>query len=124
MRFGTTDSDAPIEQFDLTDFCVIKSHAIIFAKHELARRKRSTHSILFQTPLLTTSLEPTNVIKVQRQRISNVGDNRTETEFYQVTKINHSSAGVSTVEAVHFPVNASNVSLISNDVVNGTFTVI
>jgi hypothetical protein len=124
VRFSAADADSPVEQFDLTDFCAIEDHAIIFAKHELARRKRSTHSISFQTPLLTTSLAPTDVIKVQRQRISNVGDNRTEVEWYQVTKVNHSSAGVSTVEAVHFPVNASSVSLISDDVLNGTFTVI
>tara|TARA_Y100000004_G_scaffold165059_1_gene195637 strand:- start:1746 stop:3695 length:1950 start_codon:yes stop_codon:yes gene_type:complete len=124
VRFSAADTDSPVEQFDLTEFCAIRNHAIIFAKHELARRKRSTHSISFQTPLLTTNLAPTDVIKVQRQRISSVGDNRTEVEWYQVTKVNHSSAGVSTVEAVHFPVNASSVSLISNDVLNGTFTVI
>tara|TARA_A100001201_G_scaffold31041_1_gene33570 strand:+ start:2758 stop:4716 length:1959 start_codon:yes stop_codon:yes gene_type:complete len=124
VRYGTTDADAPVEQFDLTDFCVVQSHAEIFAKHELARRKHSTHSISFQTPLLTTSLAPTDVIKVQRQRISTVGDNRTETEWYQVTSINHSSSGVSTVQAVHFPVNGSSVSKISDDVLNGTFTVV
>jgi hypothetical protein len=124
VRYGTTDADAPVEQFDLTDFCVVQAHAEIFAKHELARRKHSTHSISFQTALLTTSLAPTDVIKVQRQRISSVGDNRTETEWYQITSINHSSSGVSTVQAVHFPVNGSSVSKISDDVVNGTFTVV
>ena len=123
VRYSTADADAPVEQFDLTEFCAIRDHAIIFAKHELARRKHSTHSVSFQTPLLTTGLAPTDVVKIQRQRKNNVGDDRTETEWYQVTKINHSSAGVSTIEAVHFPVNGSNVSLISDDVLNGTYTV-
>lgn len=124
VRYGTTDADAPVEQFDLTEFCVVKAHAEIFAKHELARRKHSTHSISFQTPLLTSGLAPTDVIKVQRQRITSVGDDRTETEWYQITSIDHSSSGVSTIEAVHFPVNGSSVSKISDDVLNGTFTVV
>ena len=112
------------DKFDLTEFCAIRDHAIIFAKHELARRKNSTHSISFQTPLLTTGLAPTDVIKIQRQRISSAGDNRTETEWYQVNKINHSSAGISTIEAVHFPVNGSNVAEISDDVLNGTYVIV
>lgn len=124
VRFSTTDADAPIEQFDLTEFCAIRDHAIIFAKHELARRKHTTHSISFQTPLLATGLAPTDVIKIQRQRISSAGDNRTETEWYQVNKINHSSAGISTIEAVHFPVNGSNVAEISDDVLNGTYVIV
>ena len=124
VRFSTTAADAPIEQFDLSEFCGIRDHAVVFAKHELSRRKRSTHSISFQTPLLTNNLAPTDVIKIVRERISSAGDNRSGSEFYQVTKINHSSAGVSTVEAVHFPVDGSNVSLISDDVLNGSFTII
>lgn len=124
VRYGTTNADAPVEQFDLTEFCVVQAHAEKFAKHELARRKHSTHSIQFETPLVTTGLEPTDIIKIQRQRITSVGDDRTETDHYQITRIEHSANGVTGIEAVHFPLNASNVSKISDDVVNGTFTVV
>ncbi len=123
VRFTGTSSDAPIEQFDMTDFCTNSEHADIFAKYELSRRKHSTHSISFDVPLLTTSLIPTQIIKVQRQRINTAGDDRSEIEWYQLTNVEHTSDGVTSISATHFPVNGSNVSKISNDVVNTTFEV-
>ena len=123
VRYPATASDAPVEQFDMTDCCTSADHAKLFGKYILATRKYSTHSISFQTPLITTDLIPTQIIKVQRQRITSTGDDRTETEWYQVTDIKHSTDGVSTISATHFPVDGSNVAEISDDVVNGTFTV-
>lgn len=123
VRYPATASDAPVEQFDMTDCCTSADHAKLFGKYILATRKYSTHSISFQTPLITTDLIPTQIIKVQRQRITSTGDDRTETEWYQVTDIKHSTAGISTISATHFPVDGSDVAEISDDVVNGTFTV-
>ena len=65
VRFSTTTNDAPTEQFDMSDFCVNVNHAILYAKFELSRRKHSTHSISFSSPLITTSLIPTNIFKFQ-----------------------------------------------------------
>jgi hypothetical protein len=124
VRYGSTSIDSPTEQWDMGDFCTDPEHAVKYAKLELAKRKYSTHNISFSTPLLTTSLLPCDVIKVQRQRRSSAGDDRTETNYYQVTAVFHSSDGVTDIEASHFPLNGSNVSEISNDVVNGTFTVL
>jgi hypothetical protein len=124
VRFSTTANDAPTEQFDMTDFCTNQEHAEIYAKYELSRRKHSTHTISFDVPLLTTSLIPTQIIKVQRQRINTTGDDRTEIETYQVTSIEHASDGTTSILAMHFPVNGSGVSLISNDVVNTAFEVV
>lgn len=123
VRYPATASDAPVEQFDMTDCCTSADHAKLFGKYILASRKYSTHSISFQTPLITTNLIPTQIIKVQRQRITSTGDDRTETDWYQVTDIKHTTAGVSTISATHFPVDGSDVAEISDDVVNGTFTV-
>lgn len=123
VRYPATASDAPVEQFDMTDCCTSADHAKLFGKYILATRKYSTHSISFQTPLITTDLIPTQIIKVQRQRITSTGDDRTETEWYQVTDIKHSTQGISTISATHFPVDGSDVAEISDDVVNGTFTV-
>jgi len=92
--------------------------------YELARRTISTHSISFKTPLLTSGLLPTQIIRVTRQRISSAGDNRTETDWYQVTAIKHESDGTSSIDAMHFPVDGSNIARISDEVVNGTFEVI
>jgi hypothetical protein len=124
VRYVGTDANAPTEQFDMTDFCASAAHATVYGKYELARRKYSVHTISFSTALLTTSLIPTQIIKVQRQRINSRGDNRTEIEWYQVTNVKHNSAGVTSISAIQFPVNGSDIAIINNEVVNGTFEVI
>lgn len=124
VRFSTTANDAESEQFDLTDFCATEAHAQLFGKYQLALRRHSSHSITFQTPLLTTSLTVTDVIKLQRQRINSIGDDRAESDHYQITSIDHELNGVTTITAMHFPLNGSSVSKISNEVVNGTFTTV
>jgi len=124
VRYSGVSLDAPIEQFDMSDFCSNRNHAIIYAKHFLARRRYSVHSIEFETALDTTGLIPTSIIRVQKRRISSAGDNRTETEYYQITAIDHSTFGSSRIEASQFPVHGSNVPTISNEVLNGTFTVV
>ena len=121
VSFTTTALDAPIEQFDMTDFCVTGGHAKMYGKYELAKRKFSTHSISFQTALITTGLKPTDIIKIQRQRISSQGDNRAEIEWYQVTGISYGTDGSSTIEAEHFPVNSSDIAEISNSIINDSF---
>jgi hypothetical protein len=124
VRYPGTDSNAPTQQFDMTDFCTSAAHATLYGKYELARRKFSTHTISFTTPLLTTSLLPTQIIKIQRQRVNSRGDNRQEIEWYQVTDVKHSSAGITGISAAQFPVDGSDIAKISNEVVNGTFEVI
>lgn len=124
VRYGGVSLDAPVEQFDMSDFCSNRNHAIMYAKHFLARRRYSVHSIEFETPLNTIGLIPTNIIRVQKQRISSAGDNRTETEYYQITSIDHNIDGTTSIEASQFPVHGSSVPTISNEVVNGTFTVV
>jgi hypothetical protein len=86
--------------------------------------RQDSHSISFQTALITTGLKPTDVIKIQRQRISSRGDNRTEIEWYQITGISYGTDGGSTIEAEHFPVSGSDIAEISNSIVNGSFRVL
>ena len=124
IRLSTVSNDAPVEQIDMTDCCTSEAHADLYAKYVLAKRKHSTHSISFETPLVTSSLSILDVIKVQRQRQNSVGDDRTEIEYYQVTSLSHESDGVTAIGAIHFPLNASNISKISNEVLTGSFTTI
>ena len=124
VRFSTTTLDAPTEQFDMSDFCADVNHAILYAKYELSRRKHTTHNIAFSTALLTTTLIPTNIIKLQLQRKNSVGDDRTEIEYYQVSSITYDNDGVSNIEAAHFPLNNSNIAEISNEISTGSFTVL
>jgi|TARA_Y100000033_G_scaffold27152_1_gene25795 hypothetical protein len=122
VRFATVANDAPVEQIDMTDGCTSSAHVDLYAKYELAKRKHSTHVISFETPLLTSSLSILDVIKVQRQRKNSIGDDRTESDHYQVTEISHGSDGVTSISAMHFPLNGSGISLISNEILNGSFT--
>ena len=124
VRYSGVSLDAPVEQFDMSDFCANRDHAVIYAKQYLARRRYSVHTISFATPLSTGGLMPTDVIKIQRQRITSTGDNRTETEWYQITAINHQTDGTTSIEAAQFPVDGSNIATISDEVLNGTFTVV
>jgi hypothetical protein len=124
VRYPTSSIDVITVQYDMTDFCTSAAHAIIYGKYELARRKYSTHSISFASPLLTNNLLPSDIIKVERQRINSVGDNRSEENWYQIINIKHQPSGSSIIQAEHFPVNASNIAIISNEVLNGTFEVI
>ncbi len=124
VAYSSTSRDAPVEQFDMTDFCCDPAHAAIYGKYELARRQNSTHTISFQTALVISGLKPTDVIKVQKQRISSKGDNRTEIDWYQITKVTFNSDGTSNIDAEHFPVNGSDVAVISSEVLSGSFRVL
>jgi len=124
VAFNNTPIDAPQEQFDMTDFCADANHAAIYGKYQLSRRKHITHSISFDTALVLTDMKPTQIIKVERQRISSVGDNRAEVDFYQITDIAYNTDGSSTVEAEHFPLDSNDVAVISDEIVNGSFRVL
>ena len=124
IRYTATVSDAPIVQYDMTDFCTSAAHATMYGKYELARRKYSTHSISLQTPLLTTALKPTDIIEVERQRVNSAGNNRTEIDHYQVTDIKHETFGITSITAEHFPLDVNDVSVISDEILNGSFEVI
>jgi len=124
VRFTSTALDSPTEQFDLSECCTDVNHAILYAKYELARRKHSTHDISFSTTLITTSLIPTNIIKIQLQRENSVGDDRTEINYYQVTSITYDNDGLSNIQASHFPLDSNDKSEISLEITTGTFTVL
>jgi hypothetical protein len=124
VRYPETPSDAPTVQFDMTDFCTTSIHAAKYAKYELARRRYSTHAISFATQLGNAfALEPTDIIKIQRQRINSRGDNRTEIDHYQITKLTHTEEGVTLIEAAHFPLNESSIYTINYEIFNGTFII-
>ena len=124
VSYETTALDAPVEQFDMTDFCTYDNHVVSYATYELAKRKYSTHSISFQTALIVTGLKPTDIIKIDRQRITSTGDNRSEVEWYQISAISYDADGRSTIEAEHFPVTSGDVSVIIDSMINDVFRVI
>ena len=56
--------DAPIEQFDLTQFCTSQEHAELVAKYFLSLRKLVTHTINFSTTVEGLSIQAGSFIKV------------------------------------------------------------
>mgnify|MGYP003144309091 CR=1 FL=1 len=124
VKFTNTDLDSPTEQYDLSECCSDVNHAILYAKYELSKRKHSTHNIAFSTSLVTTTLIPTDLIKIEIKRENSVGDNRTEINYYQITSITYNSDGISNIQAIHFPLDSNNKSEISTEITSGTFTVL
>jgi len=124
ISYPGTPLDAPIEQFDMTDVCASAFHAYYVGAYELSRRKNTTHTIEFSTPISASLLEPTDIFRIQLNRINSAGDNRVETEWYQVTSVSLETNGVSKISAVHFPVNGSGQSIIIDEMNNVIWDVI
>lgn len=124
-RYPTTEDTAPQEVYDMTAFCTDPLHATIFAKYTLATRKHSTHTISFQTAQVfdLDPLLPLNLIEVSLGRENSAGDNRTETNHYLIDKLDYDPSGITTITATHFPLDESGASIISNDIINGSFVV-
>lgn len=123
ISFSSTAIDAPVAQYDMTNFCTSKQHATLYGKYELARRKHSTHSISFDTTIVVSGLKSTDIIKIERQRVTSKGDNRTETNWYQVTSIQYAPDGTCAIEADYFPVNQNDEAIINDTIINGSFEV-
>jgi hypothetical protein len=124
IYYPGTSLDAPREQYDLTDFCVLNLHAAFFGAYQLAKRKHVTHSIRFETFLPNTKLIPTDIISVTMDRRTTAGDDRTETNYYQVTGVTFAQDGRVAIDAIEFPLDSNGQSPICADVDNLSFEVI
>ena len=61
---GTDDFDLPEEQFDLTQFCTSRDHAVKVAQYFLGIRKLVSHTISFSTTVHGLNLRAGSYIKV------------------------------------------------------------
>ena len=64
VRLRGESQDLPEEQFDLTQFCTSRSHAIKVAQYFLALRKFVTHTVSFSTTVHGLNLRAGSYIKV------------------------------------------------------------
>lgn len=64
VRFNTTTELAPLESFDMSEFCTSRNHALLAAKFLLSARRRVTHLIKFRTSPYGLNLAPGDYIKV------------------------------------------------------------
>lgn len=127
VRYSDYASDVAEVEYDMTEFCTTKEHAITFAKYLLATKRYSTHRISFQTARNVEDnslLQPLDLIKIELTRTNSEGDSRLEVEYYLVDSIEYDQVTLATITATHFPLNEGTASIISNSIVSGSFEVI
>lgn len=124
VQYTRTPEAGPYELHDLSEFCTSENHAVKVGAYIIARRTYPTHVIRFaaRPQAHNTELTVGDIIYVylQRQATNYIGS--AHAYFYQVERIGKTLAGDVTYEAVHFPVDSQNRSLIAIDVAAATGT--
>jgi len=123
IRYAGTAPDGPFEQYDLTEFCALPNHAELVAKYILAFRKHVTHTVNFELATNVIALGPMDIIRVDVDVTTNAGDPYQDSTYYLVDAVQEGPDGSISVEATHFPVNASAQSLVALDIVNASFDI-
>jgi hypothetical protein len=67
IRWNDSSDFAPVESFDLTEYCTSEAHAKLVGKFFLSIRRRITHTISFATSPYGLNLAPGDYIKVVTQ---------------------------------------------------------
>jgi len=118
LRYGTTSEQNPTELHDLSEFCTNENHAVKVGAYILARRTYPTHVIRFATrpQAHNTIVNVGDIIYVNLKRQATNYVASSHSYLYQVERVGKTLAGDVTYEAVHFPVNNQNRSLIALDV--------
>ena len=132
VAFADAPDDAPVEQYDLSEFCTDHVHAVKVATVLLSRRRHVTHTLtLTTTPgSYAGALVPGDIVEVGLSRESSfdrplaaqkVGLTRTIRDhhfYYQVNSVSTDRQGNVGLELTHWPVDEDGVSLVALDVAN------
>ena len=118
VRYGSTPSDAPIEQYDMLDFCTSEDHAVKIGMYFLARRRYITHTLSLEVRPggYNVGLYPGDVVRVTLPRAMPDGTVTLHDSLYQLSEISESVTGNVSLNLTHFPVDGNGVSLIARDV--------
>jgi len=124
VRYSDTATSGPYETHDLSEFCTNENHAVKVGAYILAKRTYPTHVIRFssrpQAHNTLVSVGDIIAVNLQRQATNYIASSHYY--FYQVERIGKTLAGDVSYEAVHFPVDDQNRSLIALDVAAATGT--
>ena len=124
VQYTGTPEEGPYELHDLSEFCTNENHAVKVGAYIIARRTYPTHVIRFaarpQAHNTTVTVGDIIYVYLQRQATNYVAS--AHAYMYQVERIGKTLAGDVTYEAVHFPVDSQNRSLIALDVAAATGT--
>jgi hypothetical protein len=128
IRYDDYPEDAPEEEFDMSEFCCSRDHAILIGKYLLAARRYQLFEVEFETTRNVeigsgSVLEINGLFSVELSRVNSLGDSRVEKDFFLLeSKTIHSSGGV-TIRGRHFPLDIADEPVISNSIVSGSFVI-
>ena len=124
VRYDDYPEDAPEEEFDMSEFCCSRDHAILIGKYLQAVRRYQLFTVEFETTRqVETGLNINGLFSVELNRVNSIGDSRVEEEFYLLeAKTIHSSGGA-TIRGRHFPLDGADEPIISNSIVSGSFVI-
>jgi hypothetical protein len=128
IRYDDYPEDAPEEEFDMSEFCCSRDHAILIGKYLLAVRRYQLFSVEFETTRNVeigggNALDINGLFSVELSRVNSIGDSRVEKDFFLLeSKTIHSSGGA-TIRGRHFPLDGADEPIISNSIVSGSFVI-
>jgi hypothetical protein len=124
VRRSDASDDAPVEQFDLTEFCVTEDHAIKAMIYQLSRRTHISHRLTVDVKPDGTiaALATGDILRVRYQRMvaGPAGGIGVHDFFYELDEIETSDEGAVRLRMTHYPVTDELQSVYALEVVNGS----
>jgi hypothetical protein len=124
VRYSDYPVNAPEQEFDMSEFCCSRDHAVLIGKYLLAVRRYDLFSVEFETTRnVELGLDINDLFSVELSRVNSLGDSRLEKDFFLLeSKTIHSSGGAR-IRGRHFPLNNADQAVISNSIVSGSFVI-
>lgn len=123
VRRDDTPDDAPVEQFDLVEFCCTEDHAVKAAIYQHARRHHINHrlSIDVLPSADVAALVTGDVVRVTLQRmVTGITVGVTVHDFfYELDSVSASDDGITTLQLTHYPVTGEQQSVYALEVARG-----
>jgi len=122
VYYYDTPGHAPIETFDLTQFCTSEIHAVRAGMFEQAKRRYCTHtsSVTVVPGAYDNRLGEGDLIALQLDREDLDGVDDPIIEWYSVVSMEAGREGRLILNLEHFPVDSLGRSLVAMDVANAT----
>ena len=124
VRYTGTAANGPFNKFEASEFCASYNHAVLIGKYALATKKHITHSISFDTTIEDgDTIKSLDIIGVIWSATPTIGSPLTARILYQVESVTDQGDGTVSVDALHFPSNGSDQSLIALDLVGSGYQI-
>ena len=123
VRYPGTALSGPFESHDLTEHCCRPEQAVYAARYILAKRRFTTHTASFTLGRRAAQLKPGDIVRVDLDLATTDGAGVTDSIFYQLESLAEGQGGQVIVEATHFPVDSSGVSVVAKETHAGAVTI-